>query len=196
MAYLVDALFSRGYAATDELVSQLLDSRAKGGGDGLLPFFRLLQASWSAWPDLAESALEHLLNAIDSGKHLELRWAYQALCDGLEAGEGMEDAVGQASWTGGEDDGVADLEERRKKSRFKSRLEQILPGCMLLRKVVVTPLRRILMPREMMMGNRILRRYGEELALRLVFRSEDGRQLLSFTHRRHGRCQKPPYPPP
>lgn len=46
------------------------------------------------------------------------------------------------------------------------------------RKLIVTPSRLILMPGEIMKSNRILRRFGEEWALRVLFREENGRKLL------------------
>uniref|UniRef100_A0A915BR60 RNA-directed RNA polymerase n=1 Tax=Parascaris univalens TaxID=6257 RepID=A0A915BR60_PARUN len=52
------------------------------------------------------------------------------------------------------------------------------PNCVLIRKVMATPLRLILMPPEVMMTNRVVRHFGEEYALRCVFRDDNGQRLV------------------
>ena len=42
---------------------------------------------------------------------------------------------------------------------------------------MITPLRRLFMPPEVMMTNRVVRQYGEEHALRCVFRDENGGKI-------------------
>lgn len=50
-------------------------------------------------------------------------------------------------------------------------------NCVRVRKLIVTPTRELLMPPEVMMSNRVLRRFGHDYALRLLFRDEDGQKL-------------------
>lgn len=44
--------------------------------------------------------------------------------------------------------------------------------------MMATPLRLILMPPEVMMTNRVVRHFGEEYALRCVFRDDNGQRLV------------------
>lgn len=44
---------------------------------------------------------------------------------------------------------------------------------------MATPLRLLLLPPEVMMTNRVIRRFGEEYALRCVFRDDNGQRLVS-----------------
>uniref|UniRef100_A0A7I4Z672 RNA-dependent RNA polymerase n=1 Tax=Haemonchus contortus TaxID=6289 RepID=A0A7I4Z672_HAECO len=44
--------------------------------------------------------------------------------------------------------------------------------------VMVTPLRTLFMAPEVMMTNRVVRRFGEENALRCVFRDDSGARLI------------------
>lgn len=50
-------------------------------------------------------------------------------------------------------------------------------NCVRVRKIIVTPTRELLMPPEVMMANRVLRKFGPDYALRLLFRDEDGMKL-------------------
>lgn len=50
-------------------------------------------------------------------------------------------------------------------------------NCMRVRKLIITPTREILMPPDVMMGNRVLRKFKPEFALRLSFRDEDGSKM-------------------
>ncbi|VDM96403.1 unnamed protein product [Thelazia callipaeda] len=52
-------------------------------------------------------------------------------------------------------------------------------NCVLIRKVVVSPLRILLLPPEVMMTNRVVRYFGEEYALRCIFRDDNGQRLSS-----------------
>ncbi|CAG9535546.1 unnamed protein product [Cercopithifilaria johnstoni] len=51
-------------------------------------------------------------------------------------------------------------------------------NCVLIRKVIATPLRLLLLPPEVMMTNRVIRHFGEEYALRCVFRDDNGQRLV------------------
>ena len=44
---------------------------------------------------------------------------------------------------------------------------------MWVRKVIITPSRTLLLNAELMVGNRVIRKFGEEYALRVVFRDDD-----------------------
>ncbi|EYB94211.1 hypothetical protein Y032_0174g461 [Ancylostoma ceylanicum] len=58
-------------------------------------------------------------------------------------------------------------------------IKRTLPrNCVLVRKVMVTPLRTLFMAPEVMMTNRVVRRFGEENALRCVFRDDSGARLI------------------
>uniref|UniRef100_A0A0R3RPA9 RNA-directed RNA polymerase n=1 Tax=Elaeophora elaphi TaxID=1147741 RepID=A0A0R3RPA9_9BILA len=57
-------------------------------------------------------------------------------------------------------------------------LSDLPHNCVLIRKVVATPLRLLLLPPEVMMANRVVRHFGEEYALRCVFRDDNGQRLV------------------
>lgn len=49
------------------------------------------------------------------------------------------------------------------------------------RKLIVTPTQQILMPPEVVKSNRVLRKFGEDYAIRILFRDENGRKLMMST---------------
>ncbi|VDN24367.1 unnamed protein product [Gongylonema pulchrum] len=51
-------------------------------------------------------------------------------------------------------------------------------NCVFIRKILATPLRLLLLPPEVMMTNRVVRHFGEEYALRCVFRDDNGQRLV------------------
>ncbi|TKR67258.1 hypothetical protein L596_023438 [Steinernema carpocapsae] len=51
-------------------------------------------------------------------------------------------------------------------------------NCVMVRKIMVMPSRTLLMPPEVMMTNRVIRQFGEENALRCVFRDDGGNKLV------------------
>ncbi|KAM3728655.1 RNA-dependent RNA polymerase [Dirofilaria immitis] len=57
-------------------------------------------------------------------------------------------------------------------------LSDLPHNCVLIRKVIATPLRLLFLPPEVMMTNRVIRRFGEEYALRCVFRDDNGQRLI------------------
>ncbi|EFO21905.2 RNA dependent RNA polymerase [Loa loa] len=57
-------------------------------------------------------------------------------------------------------------------------LSDLPHNCVLIRKVMATPLRLLLLPPEVMMTNRVIRHFGEEYALRCVFRDDNGQRLV------------------
>ncbi|VDM08163.1 unnamed protein product [Wuchereria bancrofti] len=57
-------------------------------------------------------------------------------------------------------------------------LSDLPQNCVLIRKVMATPLRLLLLPPEVMMTNRVIRHFGEEYALRCVFRDDNGQRLV------------------
>ncbi|VDK85234.1 unnamed protein product [Onchocerca ochengi] len=57
-------------------------------------------------------------------------------------------------------------------------LSDLPRNCVLIRKVIATPLRLLLLPPEAMMTNRVIRHFGEEYALRCVFRDDNGQRLV------------------
>nr|CRZ22694.1 BMA-RRF-3, isoform a [Brugia malayi] len=57
-------------------------------------------------------------------------------------------------------------------------LSDLPQNCVLIRKVIATPLRLLLLPPEVMMTNRVIRHFGEEYALRCVFRDDNGQRLV------------------
>ena len=58
--------------------------------------------------------------------------------------------------------------------------DDVYSGCKSVRRAIVTPTRCLLLPAELMSENRVLRRYGEEFCMRVVFRDETFSKLSSF----------------
>ncbi|KAH7730752.1 CBN-RRF-3 protein [Aphelenchoides avenae] len=69
----------------------------------------------------------------------------------------------------------------------RERHSDVPPNCVLVRKAVVMPLRTIWLAPEVMMGNRVLRAFGEQYALRCAFRDDNGGRLVikNFTRGRN-----------
>uniref|UniRef100_A0AC34GWZ1 RNA-directed RNA polymerase n=1 Tax=Panagrolaimus sp. ES5 TaxID=591445 RepID=A0AC34GWZ1_9BILA len=64
-------------------------------------------------------------------------------------------------------------------------------GYMRVRKVIVTPTRKIFVNPELIMGNRFLRKHGTEKMVRILFRDDDGTKLSFFNSRNVAfRCVK------
>ena len=55
-----------------------------------------------------------------------------------------------------------------------------LTACVWVRRVIVTPSRLLFMNRELLMGNRVLRQFGEDYALRVLFRDDDRDVFSNF----------------
>uniref|UniRef100_A0A914Y5A5 RNA-dependent RNA polymerase n=1 Tax=Panagrolaimus superbus TaxID=310955 RepID=A0A914Y5A5_9BILA len=56
-------------------------------------------------------------------------------------------------------------------------------GYMRVRKVIVTPTKKIFVNPELIMGNRFLRKHGTEKMVRILFRDDDGTKLSFFNSR-------------
>ncbi|CAD5211803.1 unnamed protein product [Bursaphelenchus okinawaensis] len=69
---------------------------------------------------------------------------------------------------------------------YVSRKMDIPKNCVLVRKVIVTPLRRVFLPPEVMMANRVVRNFGEEGAMRCSFRDDNGQRLSLRNFMRFG----------
>ena len=54
-------------------------------------------------------------------------------------------------------------------------------GYVRVRKVIITPLRKLFITSELMMGNRVLRKFGVDRFLRVIFRDEDGMRMSKST---------------
>ncbi len=150
--YALQALLSRGFIVTDQL-------RTSEKQNVKMPLFlqRLEHCCRDEKEDwvFAQRALEQMLAAIDERKQLNLLSAFELLYQ-IQNEEGSE-VAGQM---GGALDPV-----------------DVPGGCCLVRKVIATPTRQVFLPPEVLLGNRVLRNWGEEFALRLSFRDDDGRKL-------------------
>ncbi|VDN60742.1 unnamed protein product [Dracunculus medinensis] len=70
---------------------------------------------------------------------------------------------------------LATVNKRRQIALFN---DTIPPNCVFIRKIIVTPLRILLFAPQISATKRIIRRFGEENALRCVFRDDNGKKLV------------------
>ncbi|VDM52303.1 unnamed protein product [Angiostrongylus costaricensis] len=153
--YAAKALVSRGCTVSDQL---LLDE-CKRGADGELIdshlFFERVRWCMKECSRACEEALENLLCAVDERRTVELLRAFHQMY-------------------------TVRVHAIKRCQRGDVRdLRKSLPrNCVLVRKVMVTPLKTLFMAPEVMMTNRVVRRFGEENALRCVFRDDSGAKLI------------------
>lgn len=150
--YALKAIISRGSVVTDQLFGYVEQEEPKDP-----PFFDVVRWCMKECQRACEEALENLLCAIDERRSMNLLKAfhhmYSARVDAyrrLELGETVR---------------TTDLHRSLPKN------------CVMVRKVMVTPLRILFMAPEVMMTNRVVRHFGEENALRCVFRDDSGMRL-------------------
>ena len=67
-------------------------------------------------------------------------------------------------------------------------------NCVLVRKVLVTATRCVYLPPEVLMANRVVRKFGAESALRVCFRDDAGNRLIPTMFRPMGRSYEPEPP--
>lgn len=158
--YAIAALFTRGSVVTDQLFDAI-----DNGEDGVLDvekeplFLKYVRVAIMECPRACVESLEQLLNALDERRSVDVFYAFRSLYVSRKnayvralSGEKIQD-------TG---------------------LTRPLPkNCVVVPKVMVTPTRVLLMAPEVMMTNRVLRKFGPEYALRCVFRDDSsGRAIL------------------
>ncbi|KAK5967222.1 RNA-dependent RNA polymerase [Trichostrongylus colubriformis] len=153
--YAAKALVSRGCAVSDQL---LLNNDKVDAESNLVDchlFFDRVRWCMKECSRACEEALENLLCAIDERRIMDLLRAFHQMYS-------------------------IRVEAIRRYQRGDVRdVKRTLPrNCVLVRKVMVTPLRTLFMAPEVMMTNRVVRRFGEENALRCVFRDDSGARLI------------------
>ncbi|GMT04159.1 hypothetical protein PENTCL1PPCAC_26333, partial [Pristionchus entomophagus] len=149
--YALLAILSRGTAVTDEL----FDS-GKGRDDNIRSFFfRRLQWCMKECRSACEEALELVLTAIDEKRNITIERAFDRLYSTR-----------------------AELYRRSASSHRSVQAVRTIPtNCVLVRKLMVTPSRLIPMAPDVMMTNRVVRQFGSDYALRIVYRDENGQKL-------------------
>ncbi|CAJ0597907.1 unnamed protein product [Cylicocyclus nassatus] len=151
----LEALLSRGAVVSDQLLAD--EGREKGKAESVDNhlFFEKVRWSMKECSRACEEALENLLCAIDERRVMDLVRAFHKMYT------------------------VRVNAMKRYQHGDLRDLKRTLPrNCVLVRKVMVTPLRTLFMAPEVMMTNRVVRRFGEENALRCVFRDDSGARLI------------------
>ncbi|GMS82575.1 hypothetical protein PENTCL1PPCAC_4750, partial [Pristionchus entomophagus] len=149
--YALQAILSRGTVVADEL----FDS-GKSRDENVRSFFmRRLKWCMKECPKACEEALELVLTAIDERRHISIEKAF----DRLYATR-------------------VNMYRRSASSHRSVQAVRAIPAnCVLVRKLMVTPSRLIPMAPDVMMTNRVVREFGAEYALRIVYRDENGQKL-------------------
>ncbi|TKR76881.1 hypothetical protein L596_017953 [Steinernema carpocapsae] len=144
LAYLIEALSSRGSVVNDHFLTSLENRNA---------FVSQIVQDFQEDASVTIEALERLLNTLD--EHLEIR-------DPVRVYEKLHQKVFE------ECDTLLEEIESQKKQGFQR-----------VRKVVITPTRKLLVVPELLMGNRFLRTLDQtgDLTLRVQFRDDDSRPL-------------------
>ncbi|WKY17144.1 hypothetical protein Q1695_001623 [Nippostrongylus brasiliensis] len=150
--YAAKALVSRGCIVSDQI---LLGEYQKKPNEGLVDthiFFERARWCMKECSRACEEALENLLCAIDERRIMDLLRAFHQMytirADGFK---------------------------RHYRGDAREMRRTLPRNCVL---VMVTPLRTLFMAPEVMMTNRVVRRFGEENALRCVFRDDSGARLI------------------
>ncbi|ULU04358.1 hypothetical protein L3Y34_017258 [Caenorhabditis briggsae] len=168
--YALQALITRGsvfmdqlFDCTDTNIPDPLEPEDEEGEGELLKqpmnlkdepmFLKIVRRAMRECPQAAEESLEQLLNAFDERRSIDVIFAFSTMYktrkvqyERLLNGESLQD-VG---------------------------LARPLPkNCVSVAKVIVSPSRVLLMAPEVMMVNRVVRRFGPDYALRCVFRDDN-----------------------
>ncbi|KAI6241159.1 RNA-directed RNA polymerase [Aphelenchoides fujianensis] len=131
------------------------------------PFFQRIRAAFKENAEACEEAMEDLLSICDERRLTTLLRSFDVLFRQKVGGSSVEQSF--------------------------SRLNELPKNSVLVKKVIVTPLRRLFFPPQVMMCNRIVRKFGEQFALRCIFRDENGQRLSSRNFVR-GRFTNLPFP--
>ncbi|CAD6191768.1 unnamed protein product [Caenorhabditis auriculariae] len=153
--YVIEALRRRGSVVMDQLFnsteSPLIDRQETP------LFFRMIGRAMEECSRACEESLEQLLNALDERRAISLCKAFRVMFEERKlayervvAGHRLQD-VGL--------------------------LKPLPKNCVSVPKVMVCPTQTLLMAPEVMMTNRVVRRFGAEYALRVVFRDDSGGKL-------------------
>ncbi|KHN85807.1 RNA-dependent RNA polymerase 1 [Toxocara canis] len=146
--YAMEALLSRGDVVTDQLFDHSQSPM-------LNIFFRRLIFTSKECQSACEECLDGALAAVDERRRISLLTFFEYTYN--------QKLKAQRRIAGEKDiDSFNDLP----------------PNCVLIRKVMATPLRLLLLPPEVMMTNRVVRHFGEDYALRCVFRDDNGQRLV------------------
>ncbi|CAB3404413.1 unnamed protein product [Caenorhabditis bovis] len=159
--YAMQALLTRGSIVTDQLFdfnSTICELGKPIELDDEPLFLKVVRRGMKECERATEETLEQILNAIDEKRQVDLLDAFINLYmarkrqyERLLSGEKMQD-IG---------------------------LARPLPkNCVAVAKVIVSPTRVLLMAPEVMMINRVVRKFGPDYALRCVFRDDSGGRLV------------------
>ncbi|KAI6223774.1 RNA-directed RNA polymerase [Aphelenchoides fujianensis] len=133
------------------VLDQLITSAAEDPNNP--PFFQRIRAAFKENAEACEEAMEDLLSICDERRLTTLLRSFDVLFRQKVGGSSVE--------------------------RSFCRLNELPKNSVLVKKVIVTPLRRLFFPPQVMMCNRIVRKFGEQYALRCIFRDENGQRLSS-----------------
>lgn len=159
--YALSALISRGsvfmdqiFDAADEIPEEYGEPLAK---ENEPIFMKTVRKCIGECSQIAEESLEQLVRLIDEHRRIDVLDTFAACY------EERKSEVLLSIETGNTD-----------------ALKRVPTNFVLVRKVVVTPSRALLMPPDIIMENRVLRKFGPENALRCVFRDEDSKKLIPW----------------
>ncbi|CAJ0957800.1 unnamed protein product, partial [Mesorhabditis belari] len=158
--YALHALVTRGSRVTD----QLFECQETSTEDlAETPFFLAVRRAFQECPEACESTLENLLSGIDELRVMDIMSAFDKIyCARFSE---VRNAVLEASYR--------NLHPMDILRDYK----EIPKNCVFVRKVMVCPQRTLFMSPEVMLTNRVVRYFGEEYAMRCVFRDDSGYTL-------------------
>ncbi|CEF62017.1 RNA-dependent RNA polymerase, eukaryotic-type family-containing protein [Strongyloides ratti] len=145
--YSLEALNCRNFYITDQLFK--LDE------SGVPLFYLKVLQKMNISQVITEFALNRLLSFIDIHGEVNIIETFETL------------------FTQGTKLMVNDENQKNSKTFFTT----IPKNCLYIRKVLVTPCKIVLLPPEVMMTNRVVRKFGENSCIRVVFRDDDGTRI-------------------
>uniref|UniRef100_A0A0N5BKB4 RNA-dependent RNA polymerase n=1 Tax=Strongyloides papillosus TaxID=174720 RepID=A0A0N5BKB4_STREA len=145
--YCLEALNCRNFYITDQLF--------KLNESGVPLFYLKVLQKMDVSQHVTEFALNRLLSYIDIYGELDIIKTFEAL---FSQGTKLT---------------MYDENKKNNKSFFTT----IPKNCLYIRKVLITPCRAVLLPPEVMMTNRVVRKFGENSCIRVVFRDDDGGRI-------------------